>query len=86
MRSVAGSQSTNICPISSHSSECGQSHDVDQLANVSLYSFQQMDASVEGGEEAGQGFTQYTHPAVVAGQAGGKACTKREKLGKIRKW
>ncbi len=58
-----------------HSSECGQSHDVEQLAYVSLYSFQQMDAGMEGGEEAGQGFTEYTHPAVVAGQAVGKAWT-----------
>ncbi len=59
----------NICPNSSHSSERDQSHDVEQLANVSLDSFQQMDAGMEGGEEAGQGFTEYTHPAVVAGQA-----------------
>jgi hypothetical protein len=56
---------------SSHSSKSGQSHDVEQLAYVSLYSFQQMDAGMEGGEEAGQGFTEYTHPAVVAGQAVG---------------
>jgi hypothetical protein len=56
------------------------------LAYVSLYSFQQIDAGMEGGEEARQGFTEYTHPAVVAGQAVGKACRKREKSGKIRKW
>jgi hypothetical protein len=53
----------------SHSSERVQSHDVQQLAYVSLDSFKQMDAGMKGGEEAGQRFTEYTHPAVVAGQA-----------------